>query len=881
MSLWRQLSRGLRVLVNRRVADREIADEVEHYLEQATAEQLTRGLSPEAARRAARLEVGGVPQVREAARSYGWENAVSSTLSDFRYAWRRLRLSPGFTFVAVLTLGLGIGAGTAIWSAVNPVLLRPLPYPAARRLVAVADRLDDGAPLGVTYGNFREVLARSRSFSELAVWRPWQPTLVGPDQPERFNGQVVSAGYFRTLRVVPALGRDFEPADDQPGGRRVVLLSHGLWRRAFGGDSAIVGRSITLDGEGYTVVGVMPGDFESLPGSFAELWTPLRYPLTLPSEGPEWGHNLAMLGRLADRVPLETARAELVAIAVNPVAEFARPAWSMMRRGLTVTPLQAELTRGVQPALLALLGAVLLVLGIASVNVANLLLARGVQRRGELAMRAALGAGRGRLMRELLSESLLLAGLGGVLGVGIAVLGVRALVRLAPADLPRLASIEVDGAALLVALGLSTLTGLLVGLLPALQLSRQDLKTGLQEGGARLTGGHQRTRQLLVVGEVALAVVLLVSAGLLYQSVARLFAVDPGFAADHVLTMRLATSGDAPGDSGATARFFAQALGAVRAVPGVRSAGLTSQLPLSGDGDLYGAHFESSPDGRNEGRVTRYGVSPGYLETMGIRLVRGRTLDQRDRADAPFAALLSQSFARRKFPDRDPIGQRLHVGPERGQWYTVVGVVADVKQLSLAGAAEDAVYLPTEQSWFTDVELSLVVRVDGDPLPLAPAVKAAIWSVDRSRPIGRVAAMRDVVAASAAVRRFAMLVLQVFALVSLLLAATGIYGMFSGRVTERLREIGVRAALGASPRTIVAMVVRQGLLLIGLGAAAGMVGAVLASQLLVTLLYSVSRVDPLTYAAVIGVLALVSAVACGLPASRAARVDPTVTLRAS
>ncbi|HEV8150706.1 MAG TPA: ABC transporter permease, partial [Gemmatimonadales bacterium] len=432
MSLWRQLTRGLRVLADRGGADREIADEVEHYLEQATAAHLARGLSPEAARRAARLELGGVTQAREEVRSYGWENAVSTTLADFRHAWRRLRSTPGFTAIAVLTLALGIGASTAIWSAVNPVLLQPLPYPAARRLVAIADRLGDGSALPVTYGSFREVLARSRSFSDLAVARPWQPTLVGPDYPERFNGQAVSAGYFHTLGVLPALGRDFDPGDDRPGGRRSVILSNTVWRRAFGADSAIIGSTITLDGSGYTVIGVMARDFESLPGSYAELWTLLRYPLTLPSEGPEWGHNLAMLGRLRDGVSLDAARADLIALAVNPVPEFARPPWAAMKRGLSVTALQAELTRGVQPALLALLGAVLLVLGIASVNVANLLLARGVRRRGELAMRAALGAGRSRLIRELLSESLLLAGMGGMLGVGVAAAGVRALLRVAP-----------------------------------------------------------------------------------------------------------------------------------------------------------------------------------------------------------------------------------------------------------------------------------------------------------------------------------------------------------------------------------------------------------------------------------------------------------------
>lgn len=880
MSFWRQLTRGVRVLANRAAADQDLSDEVRHYLEQAAAANVERGLSPSAARRAAQLEIGNATAVREQMRAYGWENRVATALADIRFALRRLRSNPGFTIVATLTLALGVGASTAIFSAVNPILFEPLPYPRADRLVSLWDRGSDGAPLAVTFGTYGELAARAHSFERLAVARSWQPTITGAEQPERFPGQRVSATYFRTLAVAPAFGRDFDAADDRPGGIRVAILSDGVWRRRFGADSAIIGRQVTLDDVKYIVIGVMPRDFENVPSPSAELWSLLQYAATAPSDGPEWGHNLRMIGRLHEGTAIEQASRELDVIARNPVAEFARPPWAAMRRALTLRSLQGDVTQGVRPALLAVLGAVLLVLVIACVNVTNLLLARGALRGGEFAMRAALGAGSGRLVSQLLTESLVLATIAGALGLLVAEIGVRALVALAPAELPRATAIGVNGAAFLFALLTSSVIGLAVGLLPAIQASRSDLRVGLQNGSRRATGSSGVIRRALVVVETALALVLLVSAGLLLRSLERLFAVDPGFAPAHLLTMRVQTASQRFNDDMATFRFFSDALAAVRQVPGIASAAFTSELPLSGDGDQYGVHFESSPSGRNEGAVFRYAVTPGFFETMGIPLVRGRMLDAGDKGGSPLSVVINESFAARKFPAGNALGQHVHVGPDSGPWYTIVGVVGDVKQVSLAASEEDAVYMPTEQSWFADRELSLVVRTRGDPVALAPAVKKAIWSVDKDQPIVRVARMEDVVAASAAQRRFALIVFEVFALVALVLAATGIYGVLSGSVAERSREIGVRSALGASPGDILRLVVQQGMTLTCFGIAIGLAGAVAASRTIATLLFGISRLDAVTYGGVIALLIGVSLIACWLPAWRASHVDPTVALRA-
>jgi predicted permease len=643
--------------------------------------------------------------VRDQVRAYGWENVIATLISDLRYAARQLRRNAGFAAVSVLTLALGIGASTAIFSAVNPILFEPLPYPHAAQVMMIWYRGADGLRADETFGTYREVVQRSRSFDAVAVMKPWQPTMTGPAQPERFDGQRVSASYFRVLGVSPALGRDFQGADDQLNGPNVVILSNALWRRRFDGDPRIQGRMVTLDDKSYTVIGVMPRAFENVLEPSADLWSPLQYDMSL---GAAWGHHLRMVGRLRPGIGIDQVRRELDTIAQTPEPEFPRVAWASVEHGFIVRSLQDDVTGGVKPALLAVLGAVMLVLAIACVNATNLLLARGAQRQGEFAMRAALGAGRMRMIRQLVTESLLLAGLGGTLGIVVAQLGVSALVAPSPPGLPRAGAIGADGTAFAFTLGITTLVGLLVGLIPALQASRTDLHLGLQRSSRRATGGHQLTRRTLVVTEVALALVLLVDAGLLLRSLQNLFAISPGFDASRLLTMKVQTSGHRF-DKDTTDRFFAHSLEAVRHVPGVAAAAFTSQLPFSGDDDEYGVRFEGDdPDIGYE--AFRYAVSPGYFEAIGIPLRCGRLLDSRDVAGAPLAALISESLAKDKFPGQDPIGRRVHIGPTDRPWYTIVGVVGDVRQVSLAASQPAAVYITTTQSWFVDDALSLVIR---------------------------------------------------------------------------------------------------------------------------------------------------------------------------
>ena len=880
MALWRQLTRGLHALTHRDAADRDVADEVEHYLEQATAEHLARGLAPADARRAARLEIGNPASLREEVRSSGWEHMIETLMTDLRYAARRLRRSPGFACVAIVTLGLGIGASTSVFSAANPILFERLPYPQAQRIVTIWEERKDGGRLASTFGAYRAMVDRCHAFEALAVTRAWQPTIVGGTQPERVEAQRVSATYFRVLGVSPTLGRDLLDAEDVLNGPRVAIVSDGLWRRRFGADPSILGRQITLDDVSYTIVGVMPPRFENVLTPAAEVWAPLQYDRALPPQGREWGHHLRIVGRLRQDASLEQARGEvdqllrdMATIYGTAIADYGVPA------RFIVTSLQHDITGAVRPAFLAVLGAVGLLLAIACVNVTNLLLGRGAQRRGEFAMRAALGAGRGRLIRQLLTESVLLALLGGVLGLLAATAGVRALVALSPPELPRANAIELDTTVFAFALGVSMLIGIAVGLIPGLHASRTDLHSGMHPG-SRHTASHQFTRRLLVVAEVALALVLLVSAGLLLRSLQRLISISPGFDPTHLLTMQVQTS--LRFDTRTTHNFYERALDAVRDVPGVETAAFSSQLPLSGDLDEYGVHFEPEPGGPPEGGYStfRYAVTPGYLETMGIPLLKGRMLDERDGSGAPISVLISESLATRKFGSVDPIGKRLYVGRQGQPWYTIVGVAGDVKQASLAASQSDAVYITTKQWYFADNVLTLVVRARGDAATLAPAVRNAIWSVNKDQPVVRIAMMDELLAATAAERRFAMILFEVFALVALVLAATGIYSVLAGSVAERTREIGIRAALGASRRNILGLVVGQGMALTAIGIVIGLAGATVATGGLETLLFSVSRIDPFTYAGVIAMLLMVSAIACWIPARRAAWVDPSITLRA-
>jgi putative ABC transport system permease protein len=857
--------------------DRDLADEIQDFLERATAAHIARGLSPEDALRAARLELGGVTQVTEHVRSARWAQHVETFAADLRFAARRLRVAPGFTIITVLTLALGLGASTAIFSAVYPVLFQPLPYPDPGRIAMVWYRGTDGARAEQTFGTHRELVERVRGFEMLAAMKPWQPTLIGLAEPERLEGQRVSAGYLDVLGVKPAMGSAFTATDDRAGGANVVVISDALWRRRFNSDRAIVGRSITLDDDLFVVAGVMPPSFENVLAPDAEIWAPLQYDM---SQGRAWGHHLRIVGRLRPGTRLEDARRELDAVARAPIAEFPRQPWAAAEQGFIANSLHDEVTRGAKPALLAILGAVVLVLVIACVNVTNLLLARDARRHGEFALRTALGAGQSRLIRQLLSESMVLAVLGGAAGSAIAVAGMRALVALSPAKVPRLDAIGVNGAVLAFGVVITTLVGLMCGMIPAIQAARSNPQAALQAGTRRMAGGSRRTRSVLVVAEVALALMLLVSSGLLLRSLERLFAIDVGFDESRLLTLQVQTAGRRFATNSTTYQFFAQTLDAVRQLPGVAGAALTSQLPLGGDRDLYGVRFEPAPadDPGELGGTFRYAVSPGFFETMGLPVQRGRALDARDRAGAPLAAVISASLAQRRLAGRDPLGRRLIIGS--GEPYTVVGVVGDVKQQSLASNDADAVYVTATQWRFADNAMTLVVRARDDATALAPAVRQAIWAVDKDQPIVRVATMDALIAASAAERRFALRVFQAFALAALVLAATGLYGVLSGSVTERTREIGVRAALGASRGSLLGLVVRQGMTLTGLGVAIGVGGAVAATQAIASLLFGVSPLDPLTYLGVITLLAVVALLASAVPAWRAMRVDPATALRA-
>jgi putative ABC transport system permease protein len=865
---------GLRRFFQRRKEDADLARELDAHLAHQIDENAASGMSEEEARRQAYLKLGSPRRVREDVWQWNTLEFLESLLQDLRYAFRRLKYNPGFTAVCVLTLALGIGATTAIFSAVNPILFEPLPYPQPGRIMMIWETAPDHTRNSATFGMFRRLAAQTRVFESIAALKTWQPTMTGTGQPERLDGQRVSASYFHALGISPVLGKDFDLADDRLHGPKVVILSDALWRRRFAGDSTVIGKQIILGDESYSIIGVMPGNFENVLLPSAELWAPLQYDM---SEGRAWGHHLRTVGRLRSGFTTAEAAQELNVLG-SAVLKDLQPETYGHDVKFNVIPLQDDITRGARPALLAVLGAVFLVLAIACVNVANLLLARGVKRQSEFALRTALGAGRPRLLRQLLTESLLLALLGGAAGMAAALFGVRGLVAISPPGLPRVAAVGVDQVVFVFGFGITTLVGLAFGLLPALQAARRDPNDGLKDSSRSTGSAYSRMRSSLVVSEVSLALVLLVSSGLLLRSLERLFAQHAGFDSSHLLSMQVQTSGQRYRDSKAVERFYTQAIDATKRVPGVTAAALTSQLPLSGDIDEYGAQFDATAVRPAESySVFRYAVSPGYLEAMHIPLKSGRLLTDEDGDNAPLVALITESLAKRRFPGTDPIGQRLRLGP-RGP-YSIVGVVGDVKQLSLALTEADAVYTTASQWQWADDTMSMVVRARTDAVALSPAVRNAIWSVDKDQPILRVATMDSLVGASESQRHFVLILFEGFGLAALALAAAGIYGVLSGNVAEREREIGVRSALGASRADILAMVLRQGMSLTGLGIVIGLIGAVVASGTLASLLFGISRLDPATYVAVIGLLIAVSAMACWIPAWRAARIDPSITLR--
>jgi predicted permease len=795
-------------------------------------------------------------------------------IQDLRFGIRTLVKNPGFTAVAVIALALGIGANTAIFSVVNAVLLRPLPYNDADRIMAV---LYEGR-IPVAPAEFLDWKEQNQVFEHVAAAQYWQPSIAGEDRPEQLWALNLTADMFNLLGVKPALGRTFSSDEDQPGKEHVVVLGHRLWQRRFGGDPGILGRTITLDGSAYEVIGVMPPDFKFAPfwATRAELWVPLNL---APRMNDRRGASLRVFARLKPGVTREQAQAEMTAI--NQRLEQQYPDSKKSFR-LSVDPLHELVVGNIRPALLVLLGAVSFVLLIACANVANLLMARATARQKEIAIRTALGAGRLRLVRQLLTESVLLSLTGGVLGLLLAAWGVKALVALSPGKLPRVESIGLDGSVLYFTLAISILTGLIFGLAPALQSSRLDLNESLKEGGRSSTEGvrRNRVRRLLVVSEMALALVLLIGGGLMIRSFLQIQAIDPGFNPRNVLTFVVPLAGSGHATPEQRLAFFDQLLSRVETLPSVQSASAINHLPLAGDSWRLGFTIEGMPDPPPEKRqaaVYRI-VRPKYFQVMGASFVKGRDFTEHDTKESPGVAIINESFARRHWPDQEALGKRIIVTDGNSAPREIVGIVRDLKQSDWTAAPIQEMYLPHYQSAEPSY-MTLVVKSAFEPGGLVAAVQSEVWAIDKSLPVSQVMSMEQAISDSVGQQRFNMLLLGIFAGLALILAAIGIYGVMSYSVSQRTHEIGIRMALGARRGDVLWMIVKQGITLTATGAAVGVVGAFLLSRLMSSLLFGVSAHDPLTFIVVPLILTGVALGASFMPALKATKVDPMVALR--
>ncbi|MEP6993815.1 MAG: ABC transporter permease [Acidobacteriota bacterium] len=806
---------------------------------------------------------------------------MSSFWQDVRYALRGLRKSPAFTATAVATLALAIGANTAIFSVVRGVLLRPLPFAHPETLVRLGEKDKDGNASNTGYATFVDWRERSRSFDGLAVMSDWMPKIAagGGAPARRLEGVRVSDGFFRLLGVRPALGRDFLPSENVPANRHVVILSDGLWRRQFAADPSISGKTIRLGDTPYLVAGVLPRDFESVFSSDqskpAEIWAPLGYDVTQSSACRTCRH-LRAIGRRRSDVPLARARAEMNTLSVALLREHPT---EYPAAGVIVTPFSTSLTARARPLLLTLLGAVGLVLLIACANVASLLLSRAGRRRKEIAVRTAIGASRSRIAAMFLVEALVLALLGGAIGLLAAGWTLQTLVGLAPASLPRLSSVRLESAVLFFTLGLTLLTGLLFGIAPAIRMSRLHPEVALREAAGGSVGRRShRFGGALVVFDVALALVLLSGALLLVKSTSRLLRVQPGFRSSGLLTMEVDVSGARYKEDPAVVAFWDRVLERVAVLPGVTDSGLVSQLPLGGNFDGYGIHAQDkpSPNPDTDPSADRYAVSAAYLRTMGIPILRGRGFDATDRADAPLVVLVNGALARRIWPGEEPVGKRVQVGGTDGPWRTVVGLVGSVRHTGLDAPETPQIYLPRTQ--FVDGFMVLVVKA-ADPTALAGPVRAAIAAIDPDQPITRVQTMDRVIADSAAPRRFSAGLLAAFAGLAILLASVGIFGVISAFVGQRTREIGIRLALGASRPSILRLVSSRTLGLTLTGVAIGLLASLGLSRGLASQLFEVRPHDPLVLAAASAAIVAVALLSSLLPTRRATRVDPIVALR--
>jgi putative ABC transport system permease protein len=804
---------------------------------------------------------------------------MTTLFNDIRYGVRSLLKRPAFTAIAIVTLAVGIGANSAVFSVVNSLLIKPLPFPELDRVVAVWERQpSQGIQRNeASMANYLDWRAQNQTFEQMGLYRWWSTNLTGTESPERIQGFQVTANFLDVLGVKPAIGRGFAAEEEQPGKDAVAILSHGLWQRRFGADPQIVNKTITLNGIARTVIGVMPEGF-NYPGG-VDVLAPLA--LTPELAKSRQSHSYYVVGRLKSGATIERAQGDLDTIAARLEKEYAvsNTGW-----GVVVYPIVEDTVRLYKTATLALMAAVGFVLLIVCANVANLMLARAAGRQKEMALRAALGASRWRLIRQLLTESLMLALVGGALGVLIAYWGVDLLRTLNPGEAAKFApgwdKLRVSLPVLGFNLGLSLFSGILFGLAPAWQISRSDLNGALKEGGRQSASGSHRLRGALVVCEVALSLVLLVSAGLLMRSFVSLVKTDPGFSPDQVLTMRVALPAAKYKEDPQKVSFYADLANRVNALPGVESAGFVNYLPLGGGNSSDAFLIEGTPEPPpGQDFIGRYRVcTPGYFETFHIPILQGRGFTDQDKAGAPPVIIVNETLANKYWPNTEAVGKRMRfVGPaDKNPWIEVVGVVKDVKHDLKLPVTPDF-YLPHAQdTWGSMV---LVARTKVEPLALAGAIRQAVWAIDKDQPVYEVRSMNEVRAFSVSLYSFSSGSLGIFAVIALLLAAIGIYGVMSYAVTQRTQEIGIRMALGARASDVLKLVVSSGMMLAGIGVVAGLAGAFAMTRLLGSLLFGVTPTDVVTFASGTLGLLLVALLACYLPARRATKVDPLVALR--
>jgi len=808
----------------------------------------------------------------------------STVLQDIRYAVRKLSRTPGFTTIAAFTLALAIGATTAIFSVIDGVLLKPLPFRDPERVVRVTN-LRDGNRMVSSVPDFLDIRAQSKSYASLAALDAQAMNLTGGSEPERIGAARVGATFWSLLGVTPQVGRGFAPNEDSQSAARTVVLSDGLWKRRFGGDRRIVGKTIALDGNSFTVIGVAPPGF-SFPDR-PDVWIPLVFAQDDLNPDGRGAHWMGIMGRLAPNVTVTQATSELVTITRRLEEQYPESNTNMSG---AVIPMQEYLVGDVRPALYVMLGAVAFVLLIACANVANLLLVRAASRESEMAVRTALGAGAWRLVRQLVIESVLLAMIGGVFGTLLALWGVDLLLSMAPNGLPRINEVTVNGSVLVFTAGVTAVTGVLFGLFPALHAARANVGGMLKEGMRGSSGGvaSRRARNTLVMAEMALAVVLLVGAGLLIRSFSKLLAVDPGFRAERVVTFAIAAPDTKYGQYAQRRELVSNLVERMKRVPGAQGAAVVTGLPLSNIMMRTSAHIVGTPPERpGERKSTDVAMAtPGYFTTMGIPLVAGRDFTDRDGSGAPVVSIVNQEFVKRYFPNENPIGKRIELGWDQDTASTggnmtlggeIVGVVANVKRRGLSQEVFPETYASYMQPTFSN--FSVVVRSTADPSTVMAAIRAQMRELDRDLPLSDLRQLKELVAASVSRPRFYTTILGVFASIALILAAVGIYGVISYAVSLRTRELGIRIALGATGRQVSGLVLQQGVGLAIAGVAVGGAGAYWLTRLLSKLLFGVSATDPLTFVGVAALLTAIAAIASFVPARRAAKVDPLLAMR--